>query len=304
MEVLGRSYVERPEEPFSGILDILNKMLKDFKGPPSPPATGSACSIWDILSFGLTAKSRDCYENFAENVAQWLEYIGELIKWSFETILHLLDVLLTMLLSLPIAAVMAILYGLQLLLYGIYRQARFVLALNGFVYPEPDEAQDSSFGRALVTPYQCIMVTGGPVPDLDEFAPTDVSYPCIHSHKLNHLQCPDTPSEAPPTISAWYPRSANTTPSSFIRDAGFNEDDVRQYAEVDDPNKTRNLEKSIKGIGNAVDFAAWMMKNAADKNGEDAIFCDWNLDADRGFGYKCWKAGNLAKPPLSGEAYV
>jgi len=303
MEVLGRSHVERPEEPFSGILDILNKMLKDFKEPPSPPSISTMCSIWDILSFGLTAKSRDCYENFAKNVAKWFQYISELIKWSFETILHLLDMLLTVLLSLPIAAVMAILYGLQLLLYSIYRQARFVLALNGFVYPEPDEVHESSFGRALVTPHQCIKVTGGPVPDLDEFYPNG-SYPYIHSHKLNHLQCPDTPSEAPPTISAWYSRSVNTTPSSFIRDAGFNEADVKQYTKAADPNATRNLEKVIKCMGNSVDFAAWMMKNATDKKEKDAIFCDWNLDADRGFGYKCWKARNLANPPLSDEAYV
>ncbi len=302
MEVLGGSYVEKPEEPFSGILDILNDLLKNFKGPPSPPATSGACSFWDILAFGTTQASRDCYEKFFENVAQWLEYIGELLGWMFDTLKNLLDLLTTLLLSLPIAVVMAILYGIQMLLYSVYRQARFVLAMNGFVSPEPDEVLGTSLGRNFTTPYQCIYVVTS-VPE-EDFTGLETTYPHNHSCKINHLQCPSTASEKPTTTCAWYPRTENTTPNTFIKDQSFSENSVQQYAQAALPQDTRKIEKWGLEIGNAIDFSTWLIKNAIGKKQENLVYCNWNLDSDRGYGYKCWKTDKLPSTYLTSEEYL
>ena len=69
--------VERPTEPFTGAADILADALAAFSPPPDPPDTSSSSCSWeDILSLGLTENSRDCYENFFEEVANWLSYLG------------------------------------------------------------------------------------------------------------------------------------------------------------------------------------------------------------------------------------
>jgi len=302
-EVLGNSHVEKPKEPFSGILDILNDMLKGFKPPPSPPGISKACSIWDILSFGTTSKSRDCYKNFADNISEWLGYLGELLSWAFQTISHLLDSLLTLLLSLPIAAVMGILYGIQLLLYAIYKQARWVLALNGFVYPEPDEVLGTSHGRNLITPFQCDQIHGPMDARLIKVFP-QLAYPRTHLHSINHLQCPTGDPESPRTVCAWYPRSEKILPSKFMKFDTFNEKNLEQYAKATDPSATRAIEEKKLEIGNAIDLSVWILQNANDQTKKDIVYCDWNLDSDRGYGYKCWAADNLPNKILKGEKYV
>ena len=143
--------VERPTEPFSGAADILADALDAFSPPPSPPdSPSSACSWTDILSFGLTERSRECYRNFFEELESWLDYLGELMAWTLQTLLNLIDLVLALLLSLPICVLLALLYGIQLLCYQAYRSARLALATCGFVMPEPDEL-DTSIGRNLIT---------------------------------------------------------------------------------------------------------------------------------------------------------
>ncbi|MEM4239371.1 MAG: hypothetical protein QXP49_06695, partial [Nitrososphaerota archaeon] len=41
-------------------------------------------------------------------------------------------------------------------------------------------------------------------------------------------------------------------------------------------------------IGNAVSLSCWMIKNSNSQERLGVVFADWNLDSDRGYGYKCW----------------
>lgn len=292
-EVLGGMYVKPPEEPFSGVLDVLNDALERFEAPPSPPSPRGVCSIWDILSFGLTEKSRECYKNFVEAIGEWLEWLGELILWTFETILHLLDFILAALLSLPITVAMAILYGIQLTLYSFYRSLRSVLVLVGLLYPEPDELQ-TSHGRNMTTPYQCLI------------APFK-RYPKVHSCTLNNLQCPVETVETPGTAAAWYPHDPSITPNKFISEEPFNPDNLLKYAGSNTPEETRRLEGGEVTIGNAIDFAAWLIINAKGSQKESVVYTNWNLDSDRGYGYKCWTSNPLKLTPptmVATEEYV
>ena len=84
----------------------------------------------------------------------------------------------------------------------------------------------------------------------------------------------------------------------------FSESNLEKYAKAADPTVTRVLQKTRVEIGNARDFSAWMMKNALDPTKSNLVFCNWNLDADRGYGYKCWKADNLPSKILTGEKFV
>lgn len=292
-EVLGGMYVKPPEEPFDGVLDVLNDALERFEAPPSPPPSRGVCSIWDILSFGLTERSRECYKNFVEAIGEWLEWLGELIVWTFETILHLLDFLLAALLSLPITVAMAILYGIQLALYSLYRSLRSTLVLVGLLYPEPDELQ-TSHARNMITPYQC------------QIAPFK-RYPHVHSHTLNNLQCPVETVETPGTAPAWYPHDPSITPNKFISEEPFSLDNVVRYATAKTPQETRQTQGSEAAIGNAIDFATWLISNANVSQTERVVYTDWNLDSDRGYGYKCWRSSQLKLAPptmVTEEEYV
>lgn len=292
-EVLGGLSVKPPEEPFSGVLDVLNEALERFESPPSPPSGREACSLRDILAFGTTERSRECYRGFVEAIGEWLGYLGELIKWTFETILHLIDFLQAALLSLPITVAMAVLYGVQLALYNLYRSLRSTLVLVGLLYPEPDELQ-TSHGRNMITPYQCLI------------APFK-RYPYVHSCALNNLQCPIEIVEEPGTAAAWYPHALSSTPNKFISEDPFDRTALEVYAKAQTPAETRNIQGQRVTIGNAIEFATWLIANANVSALEEIVYVDWNLDSDRGYGYKCWKSNPLRlKVPamVTGEDYV
>ncbi len=285
--------VERPTEPFSGVADILADALDRFSPPPDPPDTqSSACGWDDILSFGLTSSSRECYENFFEEVADWLSYLGELIIWSLETLRNLIDLLLTLLLSIPISVLLAILYGIQLLCYQIYRSARMVLSTNGFVMPEPDEL-DNSIARNLITTYQNCTYNFK-------------NFPSRGKPVTNNLVCPISMTEQPVTAAAFHPASILSTPDRFISEEPFNETAVRTYAiSAESPGQTRSIQSDRMSIGNARDFTAWMIQNAHADNLSDEIlkilYTNWNLDSDRGYGYRTWNGVVPNADPYSVE---
>lgn len=281
MEGMG---VERPEEPFSGVADILADALDNFSPPPSPPSSSSSMCSWeDVFSFGLTSNSRDCYGNFFEEVANWLEYLGDLIAWSLETLRNLVDLVMTLLLSLPITVLLALLYGIQLLCYQVYCSARRILVLNGYVCPEPSDLNDS-VARNLITQAQSC-------------AYNFKNFPSIGTPYHNNLVCPVSNAESPKTASSFYPHSIDVTPDSYIRSEPFNESALGMYARSAlSPEHTRSLEKDNLSIGNATAYTVWMIKNAQifknDRLAEEplqVLFTNWNLDADRGYGYHSWE---------------
>lgn len=301
--------VARPEEPFSGVADILEGALEDLlEPPPSPPSSPSgACSLGDILSFGLTASSRDCYEEFFDQLEDWLSYIGELLAWAFETLLDLFDLLLSVLLSLPIMVLLAILYGLQLMLYEIYQTVRSVLALQGFTFPEPRDLNDAH-GRNLTTPFQCGIF--GCVSERLSAAIGTVTYPRWTNLTTSHLVCPGPVAEQPATVPNFDPPLDTTTPNRFINQTPLDLAALAAYAASPSPSRTRALYRHCRRIGNATDLTAWMIGVAANSDAsgmERAIaFTNWNLDSDRGYGYKTWRGVLPPLPtiPVTDEVYV
>jgi hypothetical protein len=289
--------VERPTEPFSGAADILADALDAFTPPPSPPATSSSSCGWeDILSFGLTESSRECYENFFEEVADWLSFLGELLVWTLETLRNLIDLVLSLLLSLPICVLLALLYGIQLLCYQAYRTARLALSTNGFVMPEPDELE-TSIGRNLITL-------------ADACVWNFKNFPSRGVPEASHLVCPTPMSEDPKTSAGEYARGIASTPDLFIEEAPFDEAALCRYAAAAVPAETRSLAADRLAIGNATDFTAWMIRHAHGGARPEEIrrvlFRNWNLDSDRGYGYKAWLGTVPHAEPFAveDEAYI
>jgi len=288
--------VERPTEPFSGAADILADALDAFTPPPSPPdPPSSACSWTDILALGLTESSRDCYNEFFEELENWLDYLGELISWTLQSLMNLIDLVLALLLSLPICVLLALLYGIQLLCYQAYRSARLALATTGFLMPEPDELE-TSIGRNLITL-------------ADPCARSVKYFPSRGTPPRSHLVCPTPDTENPVTWSGLREAGIDATPDRYICQDPFNFNAWRAYALANGPGQTRSLQSDRLAIGNATDLTAWMIANAHDTASvpeRDAVlFAHWNLDADRGYGYRAWSGNVPHTEPydVAGETY-
>ena len=314
LKLMERMSVNRPEEPFSGAADILSDALGEFFDSfPSPPSSPSGdCSWEDTLSFGFTSKSRACYRAFFEDVGDWLDYLGELIEWGTKALISLVDLVLQVLLSLPIIVLLAILYGIQLLCYNLYRSARMVLSTQGFVMPEPDEL-DNSIARNLTTfYYPCFS---------HQFDPHLPIYPL--NGGSNNLICTDpdfhiTNREDPPTYPMIVHGTSEAerlaiTPYYFMKDKPIDENTAHaliMYHRASNPEETRELllPPNMFELGNAT-FLSFLMIGAA--NGDpsnpdnDNIFTNWNLDGDRGYAYKTW-SGEILEDPyrVEGEAYI
>ncbi|MEM2554799.1 MAG: zinc dependent phospholipase C family protein, partial [Nitrososphaerota archaeon] len=222
--------IEKPKEPFSNVMEILQEALEGFEPPPPPPSKdGDIC--WEALLLGLTEGSRECWEKIAETIADYLEWLGDLLEWTFETLLNLFDFILTALTAIPVSILIAILYGIQLLLYNILNSLREALAFSALAYP-PLETLDSTGGLYLVHPYHC------------EFPKKP--YPQIHSCSQNCLQCPSKGSEKPLTIPSLY--NENATPKSFIEEIPLNLKYLDMYAKAKTPEETRKLYLIITGV--------------------------------------------------------
>jgi hypothetical protein len=296
LSVFEKMGVEPPEEPFSNVLDILNDALSDLlESPPSPPdPPSSTCSWEDILSIGLTQSSRDCYDEFFREAAEWAKYLGELILWTFETLLDLLDLILSLLLALPITVLLALLYGIQLLLYGVYQNIRTMLAEFGFVYPLPDELF-TSIGQSLTSTF---LACGVPF-----------KYPLSRNNNVSHLVCPTGGIETMQTAPDFYSLSSPSDATDFIESLPFDRSALIDYAAAATPSQTVGLESSYprKRIGNATELTKWMITAALGESAEDEpyVYSNWDLDSDRGYGYKAW-SGRLdtSENKIVEETYV
>ncbi len=307
--------IARPQEPFSGVADVLNQALTDLlQPPPSPPATpsGSTCSWDDIFGLGFSSQSRQCYEEFFKQTSQYMQYLGELFLWTMETLQDVLDLILATLLSMPITVLLALLYETQLLLYAYYQSARQILVMYGFATPEPDDLNDSVGLANYTTSLGCCGM--GPVGMTATTSPKVVtpmppSYPRFRDLAVSHLVCPTLKVEHPSTAPGFLQHSVSVTPDAFIQNLPFDIQTLAAFAAAATPTATRELEKRRQHIGNASAYTQWMIDTAASPTSTDAekviAYCNWNLDSDRGYGYKGWTGSYAdATNQTVDEAYV
>ncbi len=295
MAYLRDAYVEKPEgldERYAKVADTLNDILANFESPPSPPNIGNTrfCLEWE------------CIENFFEHVAEWMSYFAELAKWTFDTIVNALDLLLEVFCEATVAVVRAIMYLTEYLCYELYQHMHFVLALNGYVCPDPSHAFDDPRGEILVhTGYTSSVLVGSC--NVSVYPPIcDSAYPRQHDCAKPAVKPPDAPLETPATF---FPRCrTDDYPEYFISQAPWNglEQTVKAYAEAATPADTRTLADFNRvdalELGNAVEFSSWMMQQALEIKAKEqtgqihslshVVHCNWDLDSDRGYGYKQW----------------
>ena len=90
-----------------------------------------------------------------------------------------------------------------------------------------------------------------------------------------------------------FPSNEATTAHGFISLLPLDLSALGAYAASPSAAATRKLESAGTRIGNAIDLTAWVIQAAADPTAEEetrtVAHTDWNLDSDRGYGYKTWE---------------
>lgn len=269
-----QSYVSPPKEPFDGVMDILADVLNGTLPPlPAPPETpsSSSCSWENIFS-----TSPDCQDDLKDIIEEWTRYAQGLSEWLGQVIAAIVDTIITPHLVLPAAVFVALLYAIQLAAYEIYKGMRNILSLHGLVYPEPYELS-WGIGDRLTT----LLGSCG-----------EKYYPSTGMPSRSNLDCPVEDVEKVSTQAGFYVHGSGSDANSFIGEATqtIDLDNLKAYVDCGYPGQTKFLEDNGQLIGNAIPLSLWMIKNAdsTDPDVQKYVFANWNLDSDRGYGYKEW----------------
>lgn len=267
------------------------KVFGDLEPPTFPGAGGSggggSGSGGSSGGFSLL----DILAAIAKFIADTVIYVAELAIWLVSKV--------TSLLTYPVRLA---LYLVQLGLYQVYRAFRWALVISGYVYPDVDQLADP-FAEQFLNPNPANMLNG---PKLE--------FPLEKDH------CGEFPTsgvEKNAALVGPYGHHGNNHPFWFIE--GEPTDTIVPTIETQLSNST-SAEATIEiagqlkdnsnrggpyrgGLGSAVDFflrrAEELHKNAG--NPDPMLLPDWNLDADRGYGFLCWEATTrLQTPPSTG----
>jgi hypothetical protein len=251
---------KRPEVPDFDLRDLL---------PPPPHIPGP--SDYDDPAMDLLA------------IFLWPLYLARAAKeWVEEAVARILAMA-----EAPARYVILLfLYEMQMMLYHTYRAHHRALSLRGYTYGYSDDLGNHE-ERALWT-----------VPRVE------AHYPHREDRDLweRPWRWPDSEFERADTWPG--PYLAGSTPASFIEDAVQSEEIYGRLINPRRPSDVRDAVATMRttaaemrpGLGNAVDLFVRMVRGTV--NG-DAI-PNFNLDADRGYGWPCWTWRDGARGPASG----
>ncbi len=295
LEFLGGSEVIlKPIEPRADFDEILADFFNDIEFPSPPPLpTNSDGNI--------------SLENLSHQIEEWFQAIENWIKWGLDIAKELVDTIVdaittaaSIMQEAVVLTIELMLYAIECLMYTIYREIHQILVLSGVAYPEPDDVDlNNPLAKDHITTHKSGMNVHEKYPILKfpgqqhldrksflDILKMDSTINYDFAPSANPLKFKD--SEEPHTRNSFYPRNDATTPKVFIDDrttSPFNDVIFRKFADAKTPEETRALYSSLNnGFGNAVDLSVYILSNSASTD----VFCNWNLDGDRGYGYKTW----------------
>lgn len=297
--------------PGSAALDLVNDYvsgLPSFSGGGGGGGGGGGFSIWAIFAAILA-----------------------FVKWLIETVLYTISWIVTHIIeiaTLPITEALALLkwlvYQIHKGIYQIYDNLRWSLVLGGYFLPELQDLQKEPWRRALLNTNFVNLTGGGGFANFCAYPHKQVEHYLTHADSLksteHHLRYPLTSVELPFAESMPMPMYG-TFPEAFINgsfafnpvieqlygckapydlsvsDGSSTPDDCNEQT-TGDPAFTHELDQqswTTPQFGNALNFSARLILRHLD-TGE--TMPDFNLDGDRGYAWKTWRA----KDPANVEA--
>ncbi len=260
--------------PGSGVITLVNDYVSGFPSfPGGAGVPGGGGGILAVLAALLA---------FAKWVA---DVIAHTVDWIVN---HAVDIL-TLPFTEAIGLIKWLLYQLQKALYELYDSLRFLMVLGGYFFPEPEDLDRTPWGRAFVNT-AFAHETGGPSPSFANYPLRQEAHGLVGTTE-HHLVYPSTAREnrfAEPCPLPF--RGKN--PETFITqwhpyDPLIDElyDCVEAYGGTFDFTHTVDARTwKTPQLGSALQFSARLIAQRMQ------MLPNLNLDGDRGYGWKTWRA--------------
>ena len=247
--------------------------------------------------------------NLVQHMHSFLQWLGAVASYTFNWITSNAAAILALPVQAAIDLIKWLLYQIQKGAFEIYDNARFLLVLCGYLYPEPKDLLHPQFGKAFISTSFVGLTQGGPF-DYNKYPHKQVvpilncpPGPALFTNATQtgneyHLKYPASVVETPLTRPTPLPfTNPGVMPEKFIGQnyalpaeiaafASFNAPNIGPYAPPAPP-PTHTILSTAPGtpdvgLGSALDFSRNLI-NA----GMQAI-PNFNLDSDRGYGWKSW----------------
>jgi hypothetical protein len=260
--------------PGGAAITLITDLLSGFPSPPGLPGPGGGgFSVLDIFAAMFA---------FAKWLVDTLTY---LVDWIID---HAIDIV-----TLPYTEALALLkwllYQVQKAIYEIYDILRFLLVLQGYIFPEPRDLVKWPWGQATVNT-AFAHLAGGPPASFAQYPRKQVAHGRFGTTE-HHLVYPGTLQELPAAEPAPLSFHGVFPPAFITQNYPFSPVIEGLYA-CDTPyGSTASASDFIDSntwstaqLGSALGFSARLI---AFKLGDLPNF---NLDGDRGYGWKTWRA--------------
>jgi hypothetical protein len=264
--------------------------------PSDEPPGDDDDSFWDDLL------------DFLLSVIAAIAYVLEVIVW----LLTLPWAILADIATYPLR--LALYYTLELGLYHLLKNFRMVLVMTGYLHPMRDEIAaglvtvGSSDRDAVARLFADIddIFAGLGEPEVLRETYRDRAYP--RQHPPDEFRHPwhypwGEKTERDGTTAG--PHHLLAPPDELFVDLAA-EPQIRDALEEalgpPDADQAGRFIDPDGNLGDAVGFSKYLLwlltRDAMQKNGDEVPITDWNLDADRGYGYQCWDWNRRAGHPI------
>ena len=275
----------------------IGNAVKPTPVPPPGAATVALVSdyynglaqIWSGAGSGGGGGGGFSILGFFKAIWDWLKRLAKSIWYTFEWIItHAVDIV-TLPLTEALALLKWLLYKIQEMIWKYYDQLRFMLVMGGYTYPEPEDLNKLPYGLAYInTAY--VQLVGGPSASYYNY-PARQEIHDLFGPMEHHMTYPGTPQELKHAEPAPWPFYGKY-PEAFIG-TGYPYDPAIEklyactgpYGISDD--YTHFIDKntwSTAQFGSALPFTARLIANNMDQ------LPNFNLDGDRGYAWKTWRA--------------
>ena len=312
----GRPSAENISESYRLWFRLLKLLTVDgFSHEPPPPP-----DLFPNLDFPTPSDPSDDPPDSGDN--SWWDDILDFVLSVIAILAYLVEVI-AYLASLPWAVLadlitywgrLAAYYAYELPLFQLLKAFRSVLVMTGYLHPMEDEIrlglvrvgdQDEISVHALDSDLGDVF-GGMSVPEQDRSMFRDPAYP--YSHPKNEYKHPweypdpKTPTErCPATAGPWARLDA---PSALFAAVGQDPQIRDRLEQADGPQEADEIGLSLqldRHLGNPAEFCKYLIwlttRNTEQKGEGKPQIVDWNLDADRGYGYHDWDWNRDANAP-------
>ncbi|WP_456845378.1 zinc dependent phospholipase C family protein [Cellulomonas sp. P5_C6] len=259
--------------PGSSTAALFTDYVSGFPSPPSAGGGGGGFSVLDIFAAVLA---------FLKWVADSIAYT---VDW---TLNHIADIFL-----LPVTEALGLvkwlLYQIQKGVWQIYDEGRFALVLGGYLSPEPGDFSRTPWGTAFINTASAHL-TGGPSPSAHSSYPLKQESHGMFGPMEHHLVYPGTPPELPasePAPEPFFGANPDVVLTGF-HPYGSQIEDLYTAKDPYGPGSAftdTTDQATVSGFqfGSIPAFTARLLSGHIDD------LPNFNLDADRGYGWKAWE---------------